>query len=631
MTRRLTALVIGNADYTDAGKLKNPGNDATDISAKLNECGFTVTTRLNCSHREMDQALKDFKKALKDSDVGLFFFAGHGMQVDGSNYLAAVDTDVNGEVEAKHSSLALNQVIEVMEKADNASSIIILDACRNNPFERSWARSMSSRGLAPVYAPRGTMVAYATSPGQIASDGRGRNGAYTAALLEHLATPDCSIEGMFKRVRNTLSTATDGKQISWEHTSLAGDFFFNLSLGARIDEYADTSLRDSLFVIDEKKASHRVIKALKSHNWYQQNPAVEEFTASVAGRALSNSLFVVGRNIYQAACGGSKTAYTYITDFMSSTAGLKSELRKAILDGMLFEVFFDPNARLRKEFKTRKFQELFHLQQHTGLKSSFDFIAECLLPDIGRFYTVPGKIHAVVVDVVTKPGTIAASHVLKSVHCGGESILWMEDADYDPEPGELPMLEKLNLAKFEERIAEQMLVPEALLTVKYASFPKTGKEKNLLPVWMDDAKEIGTPQFRHPSKHSPHSPPNSSTPPPQRSPHVHHLLHPLRNRPVPKIPVHHLRRELGTHHPPPGRAFAGLLCAARGQQLRGLGEEWERGAQLPPAGSRQLPAGAYGHYCSGMTSAPTHPTYEPRLASVAAVIADATRTSARWR
>jgi uncharacterized caspase-like protein len=89
MSRRLTALVIGNADYADAGKLKNPGNDATDISAKLTECGFTVKTRLNCSHREMDEALKDFKKALKDSDVGLFFFAGHGMQVEGRNNLAS--------------------------------------------------------------------------------------------------------------------------------------------------------------------------------------------------------------------------------------------------------------------------------------------------------------------------------------------------------------------------------------------------------------------------------------------------------------------------------------------------------------------------------------------------------------
>lgn len=481
MSRRLTALVIGNADYADAGKLKNPGNDANDISAKLTECGFTVATQLNCSHLEMDRVLKDFKKALKDSDVGLFFFAGHGMQVDGSNYLAAVDTDVSGEIEAKHSSLALNLVIEVMEEADNASSIIILDACRNNPFERAWARSMSSRGLAPVYAPRGTMVAYATSPGQIASDGLGRNGSYTAALLEHLATPDCSIESMFKRVRNTLSTATGGKQISWEHTSLAGDFFFNLSLGARIDEYADTSLRDSLFVVDDKKTSHRVIKALKTYDWYRQNPAIEKFTADMAGRASSNSLFVVGRNIYQAACGGSDSATAYIADFMSRTAGLKPERRKALMDGMLFEVFFDPTALLRKEFKTKKFQELFRLQQHAHLKSSFDFIAECLLSDIGRFYSVPGKRHAVVVDVVTNAGAKTGSHVLKSVHCGGDSILWMEDADYAPDADEPPMLKTLSLDKFEERIAEQMVVPSHLLTIKYASFSKTGDEKIQFP------------------------------------------------------------------------------------------------------------------------------------------------------
>jgi len=481
MSRRLTALVIGNADYADAGKLKNPGNDATDIAAKLTQCGFTVATHLDCSHQEMDQALKDFKKALKDSDVGLFFFAGHGMQVDGSNFLAAVDTDISGEIEAKHSSLALNQVIEVMEKADNASSIIILDACRNNPFERAWERSMSSRGLAPVYAPRGTMVAYATSPGQIASDGHGRNGAYTAALLEHLATPDCSVESMFKRVRNTLSAATGGKQISWEHTSLAGDFFFNLSLGARIDEYADTSLRDSLFVVDDKKTSHGVIRALKTHDWYQQNPAVEKFTADVAGRASSNSLFVVGRNIYQAACGSSNAATAYIAEFMSRTAGLKPEKRKALLDGMLFEVFFDPDARLRKDFKLQRFQELFRLQQHARLKSSFDFVAECLLPDIGRFYAVPGKGHPVVVDVVTKAGVKAGNHILKSIHCGGDSILWMEDAAYACELGEPPMLEKLSLAKFEERVAEQMAVPASQLTIKYASFTRTGDEKIHFP------------------------------------------------------------------------------------------------------------------------------------------------------
>ena len=481
MSRRLTALVIGNADYADAGKLKNPVNDAKDISEKLTDCGFNVATQINCSYQEMDRSLGVFKKALNDTDVGLFFFAGHGMQIDGSNYLAAIDTDVSGEIEAKHSSLPLDQVIEIMEKADNASSIIILDACRNNPFERAWSRSMTSRGLAPVYAPRGTLIAYATSPGQVAGDGTGRNGAYTAALLQHLITPDCSIEGMFKRVRNTLITATGGKQTSWEHTSLAGDFFFNMSLGSRIDEYADTSLRDSLFILDDKKASHRIIKELKTHDWYKQNPAIEEFTVTVAGRASSDSLFVVGRNIYQAACGGSKGADAYMTDFMTRTASMKLERRKALLDGMLFEVFFNPDARLRKNFKMRRFQEIFRLQQHAQLKSSFDFIAECLLPEIGRFYAIPGKSHTVVVDVVTIADTNSGAPVLKSVHCGGDNILWMEDADYAPEPGEEPMLEKLSLSKFEERIAEQMVVPVQLLTIKYASIPMTAKKTIYFP------------------------------------------------------------------------------------------------------------------------------------------------------
>lgn len=481
MSRRLTALVIGNADYVDAGELKNPVNDAADISDKLAECGFTVTTKLDCSYREMDQALKDFKKALKDSDVALFFFAGHGMRVDGDNYLAAVDTDVSDEVAAKHSSLALNKVIEVMEKADNASSIIVLDACRNNPFERAWSRSMNSRGLAPVYAPRGTLVAYATSPGQVASDGCGRNGAYTAALLQHLATPDCSIESMFKRVRNTLSTTTAGKQISWEHTSLAGDFFFSLSLGARIDEYADTSLRDRLFVIDDKKASHRVIKGLKTLDWYRQNPAIGEFTADVAGRASTHSLFVIGRNIYQAACGGSNGAAGYIADFMSRTAGMKPDRWKALLDGMLFEVFFDPDGKLRKDFKTRQFHALFDLQQHADLKPSFDFIAECLLPDIARFHAIPGKSHAVVVDVVTKAGAQPGNHVLTAVHCGGADILWMDDPDYAPKPGETPKYRKLLVAEFEEHLAEEMVVPEGLLTIKYAAFSKAGNETIHVP------------------------------------------------------------------------------------------------------------------------------------------------------
>lgn len=296
-----------------------------------------------------------------------------------------------------------------------------------------------------------------------------------------MATPDCSIESMFKRVRNTLSTATKGKQISWEHTSLAGEFYFNLSLGTRIDEYANTSLRDSLFVINENKTSHLVIRALKSQDWYRQNPAIDGFTTEAAIRASPNSLFVVGRNIYQSACGGSNSAKAYIADFMSRTSGLKPVQRKALIDGMLFEIFFDSNARLRKEFKMRKFQEIFFLKQHARLGSSFKFIAECLLPDIRRFYTLPGKSHAVVVDVVTEKDKKEGEHILKSVHYGGDNILWMEDAEYASEPGEQPKLEKLSISKFEERIAEQMVVSTQLLTIKYSSFSKMGDEKIYFP------------------------------------------------------------------------------------------------------------------------------------------------------
>lgn len=470
--RRLSALVIGNAAYISGGKLSNPTNDAEDIALQLESSGFSVIKELNCTFAEMDKALKQFKKSLTGNDVGLFFFAGHGLQIDGENYLVAIDTDMAGEDETKYSSLPLNRIIEVMEKSPTATNIVILDACRDNPFERAWNRSTSSRGLAPVYAPRGTLIAYATSPGQLASDGKGRNGAYTSALLQHMHTPDCSIESMFKRVRNTLSASTKGKQVSWEHTSLAGEFFFNLSLGTRIDVYEKTALSDSLFVVDDGKTSHQVIRALKSLTWPVQNPAVEGFTATGANKASVNSLFVVGRNIYQAACGASKAANSYIENFLSRTSGMAQEKRKALLDGMLFEVFFDPKANLRKEFKLLKFQQLFALQQHNELSTSFEFIAECLLPDIGRFYVLPGKSHQTVIDVATRNATSLNDNILEAVHLGGENVLWLEDQDYAPQPGEQVPYEKLSLSMFEDRVAEQLVVPRHLLTIKYQALSK---------------------------------------------------------------------------------------------------------------------------------------------------------------
>lgn len=483
MTRRLTALVIGNAKYKHVQKLKNPANDAADIALKLQVAGFDVDQCTDCSHLEMDKALRRFKISLKDNDVGLFFFAGHGLQIDGENYLTAVDTDASGEDEAKHSSLALNKVITAMEKSEALTSIIILDACRNNPFERGWDRSFQSRGLAPVYAPRGTLIAYATSPGQTADDGKGRNGAYTSALLKHISKPDLTIEAMFKCVRNTLSADTDGRQISWEHTSLSGEFYFNLSLSARIDLYSLEALSDKLFVLDYKRWSHRIIEELKSYTWPAQNPAIESITVDRANKASTDSLFVLGRNIYQAATGGSNKAKAFIDEFASRTVGMVPLKRKAILDGMLFEIFFDSSARLRRKFKLASFHRVFKLQQLKEFAESFNFISECLLPEVGHFHALPGKFNSITIDIQTTAGTVN-KNILNSVFYGGKDILLIEDPDDAVSVGQEEIYDILSVRDFEEEIARRMVIPAHLLSINYLSELIGSKPKILVaPSW----------------------------------------------------------------------------------------------------------------------------------------------------
>jgi hypothetical protein len=314
----------------------------------------------------------------------------------------AVDTDTSSELDAKHSSLSLDKVIDTMAKSDASMKIIILDACRNNPWERAWHRGSAMRGLASVYAPKGSIIGFATSPGEVAEDGSGRNGTYTAALLQHIDAPDCSIETMFKRVRNTVAADTRGKQTSWEHTSLSGEFYFNMSLGKIIQDYKDTSLADALFVIDEAKKSHQVIKGLKTYNWYKQNPAMALLDAAASSRMAKDTLFVIGRNIYQAACGGANSAQAFIANFMSITSGFDRTKRKSILDGTLFEIFFNATGKLRDQIKSGYFDELFELQRYAELKDSFDFIAEALSAAHGNFYTLPGKDHDLAVTVATK-------------------------------------------------------------------------------------------------------------------------------------------------------------------------------------------------------------------------------------
>lgn len=468
MPQKRAALVIGNANYTgpNTTKLRNPVKDASAIAKKLKKYGFGLIQVADGTFADMRAALGKFQTAIEPGGVALVFFAGHGIQIGGENFLFACDTDASGENQAKFSSLSLDQVIDVLDRSKADTKIIILDACRENPFEKAWHRSGATRGLASMFAPRGTIIAFATSPGQIALDGGSGNGVYTGALLQHIDTPDCPIETVFKRVRNSVAAETAGKQTTWEHTSLAGDFYFNTRAGTFVTAYNASSLADSLFVLDDGKKSHQIIRGLKSLDWYTQNPALDRLKSGLANTIDDENLFVLGRNIYQAANGGARTAEAFIRDFSDKTSGMKSEKVRALLDGMLFEIFFDSKGELRESIKGNMFDDVFELQKFSQFKDSFDFIAETLIAAHGDFYVVPGKGHTLSVSVVTEKEK--RGRRITGVFIDTVNVFTLRDAEYAEDEEKPTLTRGVTKEDFESELAKDLIVPRRLLQVRYS-------------------------------------------------------------------------------------------------------------------------------------------------------------------
>ena len=219
------ALVIGNAAYK-IHPLRNPRNDADDISRSLKGSGFEVIDLRDASLIQMRSAIRQFGDKLLTSDAGLVYYSGHGIEIRGRNYFIPVNADIQREDEVSDQSLDVALILEKMSTAQKAVNILIVDACRDDPFGRSFRSG--SKGLASMEAPRGTIVAYATSPGKVAADGDGRNSPYTKHLVRAMQTPNKPIELVFKEVRRAVQDETKNLQTPWENTSLSGDFYFRI-------------------------------------------------------------------------------------------------------------------------------------------------------------------------------------------------------------------------------------------------------------------------------------------------------------------------------------------------------------------------------------------------------------------
>ena len=234
--QKRVALIVGNSAYTHAGALANPANDAADMAAALKEVGIEVILGLDLDKRAFDMKVRDFARALTAADTGIFFYAGHGLQVAGRNYLVPVDAQLQNERDLDFEAVALDFVLKQMElERETKTNIVFLDACRDNPLGRNLARNMGTRsasvgrGLAQVQTGVGTFIAYSTQPGNVALDGSGRNSPFTAALAKGVKAPGRNLTAVMIDVRKEVLSVTNGKQVPWDHSALTGDFYFHLA------------------------------------------------------------------------------------------------------------------------------------------------------------------------------------------------------------------------------------------------------------------------------------------------------------------------------------------------------------------------------------------------------------------
>ena len=220
------ALVIGNSNYRNVAQLPNPANDARAVAQLLNGAGFEVISATDLDHNQMIQAVQQFSGKITghgQNTVAMIYYAGHGVQIAGENYLVPVDARISSEPDLINGSVRLVDVMATLETIPSRMRIVILDACRNNPFP---ILNEASRGLAIVDAPNGSIVGYSTAPGSEALDGAGDHSPYTAAFLQEAHQKNLPIEQLFKRVRLDVNNSTSGQQTPWESSSLTSDFYF---------------------------------------------------------------------------------------------------------------------------------------------------------------------------------------------------------------------------------------------------------------------------------------------------------------------------------------------------------------------------------------------------------------------
>lgn len=399
---KVLAVVIGNNKYYEPDELKNAVNDAKSMEDVFHRLGYSVISAYDCNTDKYAEILKKFNQDLSKYDASIFFYAGHGFQEDGENYLPSIECQINNADKylLNRYSLRLSELLDIYKKFKNKTHIVILDACRM----RAQARGAYD-SFAPISAPPGTLIAFSTSPNCAAKDSAGGNhSVYTEALLSYIGREQLAIEDLFKKVRRTVAHWTNNTQIPWEHTSLITDFYFNtgqLVVSPQIP-YKEDVVCDSKYNDVGEIAS--LIKDIRISDYNKQNPAIDKMLLKKSSDLDKNQQFIFGRNLLQSSCM-SFSAQRFMSSLdLNLCKYTCADGENHVLNGILFEIYFDSHGEFRgNRIKDYFFDEIMSLRHNHKYIKSFGFIRTLLNQYKGNLiYLIPENDRKLDVDITAK-------------------------------------------------------------------------------------------------------------------------------------------------------------------------------------------------------------------------------------
>ena len=460
---RRFALCIGNNDYIYLKKLNYAVEDAKAVAQKLDDLGFTVQCELNLDVDKLNFAVASLEDKIDTYDVVLVYYAGHGFQVNNQNLLIPIDYNDKEDIKtADRRGYPINDVLGKLGNDINKTRIIILDACRELCGRRG-----KSNDFVQMYAPQGSIIAFSTSPGQTADEDDG-HGIYTKFLLEHLDDVRISIEEMFKRVRTDLARETNGHQISWEHTSLIGDFMLKINAIHDGMNYSDEAISDENYIFERNSTVFPIVNKLKSHDWNIQANAIELISTIDYYNVNYDDLFVLGRNIYQAACGNCFACIHYIDDFTSDDK-IPFEAKQHILNGIVFEIYYNHEGKLRYKPKGDYVTKVLTIIESNDFLECRKFIESKLYNEDRKLFYVPGQDSKV--QVIVNVEECDANVLVTDILYNQNSIYYSRNFNRKVDLKALRHLAKNRRCEtkisFEAELRKKMCISDGYLKVEY--------------------------------------------------------------------------------------------------------------------------------------------------------------------